>query len=312
MNFNHAKALPLFGSYAVIFKDLDGKQSTGRPKSDEPKEALTAEQKQEFKRYKSRCKRDRLRRQKEAEKLSVDNDYEVIEKIVKVNNASLRHLTTFINVIEYAQAHCKPVAVGELKKRIGDDAKAVSEWRNVRNWLGKNSPEYCAVTIGKSVKGWWSIRWLVVAEKEEDIFKLAAPFHLYLLNRRGWKTKAVSMEADTEALKQHYLLRFGDFQETFKLYVSEMFDVYRSALAMPNSRRTFRTDGVHKIWCERSKKVNDFACFVVNGNNKNNCSPSSVALCEVEMKGNIVLEAHWVGAKEEDDLDFEEGFFNNK
>jgi hypothetical protein len=261
-----------------------------------PDEEKTEGYPEELKRQQALKKRQREAEQRLAEKVQIINDGNAMRRVAERNNAGLRHLTVFINIVEYAKEKRLPVTIIEMKKRLSE-GEGVREWQTLRNWLKKNAPEICAVSIGRRPKGWWSLRWIVVGgEPGGDCLQTALPLHAYLV-KRGWTTKDLAGSEEAGRLERHYLTRFADDWETFAYFTSEIYEVYRAALTMPKMTRTYRTEGAHGILEERKLRVAPDASYAVNG--CYGASPSGRALCEVEVRRGRVTYAWRVGEEEE-------------
>jgi len=292
-----ATALPLFGDLFIIVKTPNS-----RP-NNTSREPCEAKDQQQFRMEAKRDFRNRRERQKIAESVQRDGNTLRMQETVRRNNAALRHLALFVNLIEIAKAQGLPVALG-VAKRIVSEVEAVKQWRQIREWLGKRSSSCCVVSIGKSAGGWWVIRWAVVGSSEKDVFSEAAPLPLYLANKKGWKNSSVTMEAEAEKLQNHYLLRKQDDEETLKTYTTEMFEVYRAALVMPKSTRTYRTEEAKELIESCRMSVDPRAAYVVAYNG--DCRSSSVsgsALCRGDVKNGKVVDAEWICRSEEMDED---------
>lgn len=298
---NNAIAIRLFGNLAVVMRNNEKSRSTysGKPKE------RTAKDLQEIKRHNARRARERKQEQKTAEKVQLQGDHEAMLRVAQRNNAGFTHLTLFIGLIEYAEEQGLPVGIFELTKRM-TESDAVKEWSLVRNWLGKgNAPQLCAVTIGRKPKGWWTLRVVLIGNTpEDDCFLLSIPMYTYLRKKRGWKCEGTATDANAGRLKEHYLLRLEDDEETFEQYVPEVYEAYRASLSMPNTSRTYRTDETKEIIKQhRQMQVSNYAAFVVNGEDPRFASSSGKALCVVRTKKGIIAEADWVCSQ---DVSFED------
>lgn len=292
------KAVQLWGNLMVLERE-SGKQR-GRTKIEgTPEEIIGEEFPERLKREQARKKREREQEQRYAEQVQIKGDNEVIKWVIGMNNAGLRHIGVFINLVKYAEEHKLPVLILEMKKRLTEE-NAVKEWATVRNWLGKNAPKICAVTIGRRPRGWWVLRWIVLGEEpEEDCYRTASALHTYLMMKRNWITQGITGEQEAGRLKEHYLTRLEDDSDTLYLcYAPEMYEVYRAALAMPKSTRTYRTEQAYRILEERKLKVSGQAAYAVNG--IQGASPSGMALCEVEVsRGRVNCAYSLVWGREE-------------
>jgi len=301
-----ATALPLFGGLCVIMKT-----PSSRPLKI-VRESCEAKDQQQFRSDAKRDAKNRRERQKTAEAIQRAEDTQRMQETVRRNNAALRHLALFVNMVEIAKAKRLPVALG-IAKRIASEPEAVKQWRQIREWLGKRPSSCCVVSIGKGAGGWWVIRWAVLGKPERDVFTEAAPLPLYLANKKGWKNSGVTMEAEAERLQDHYLLRNDGDEETLKTYTTEMFEVYRAALVMPKTTRTYRTDEAKNLIESCRMPVDPQASFPVayNGDPRNS-SGSGVALCRGVVKNGKVVSSEWIcgneeTAEEEVLVDIEEG-----
>lgn len=283
------KAVPLWGNLMVLERE-SGKQS-GRTKIDDTSEEIIREEfPEQLKREQARKKREREQEQRYAEQVQIRKDKDAIHRIVSRNNAGLRHIGVFVNLVEYAEEYKLPVLILEMKKRLTEE-NAVKEWATVRAWLGKNAPKICAVTIGRRPKGWWVLRWIVLGEEPGgDCYRTASALHIYLMDR-NWTNQGMAGEQEAGRLKGHYLTRLEDDSDTLYLcYAPEMYEVYRAALAMPKSTRTYRTEQAYRILEERKLEVSGQAAYAVNG--IQGASPSGMALCEVEVSRGRVNNAY--------------------
>lgn len=248
----------------------------------------------------ARNKRKRRKEETISEKVQKKRLFIPMKRMALKNNAGLRHISIFINLIEYAKENDLSVTIIEMRKRLKPE-DAVKEWGTIRGWCGKHAPETCAITIGRKTNGWWSLRVLVVGGKEdEDCYKPALPLHSYLMLKRGWVTSDHAGSIEAKNLEEHYLTRLSSDDETFDQYVSEMYEVYRAALRLPKSTRTYRTEEVEKVLEERKLPVNKDASYPVNGRSYD-CSPSGMALCEVEKRRGRVVSAGWLGKSIDED-----------
>lgn len=287
---SEAKALPLFGKLAVL----------ERGKKDKNKTEYST---RKFKVKNAKSKRKREEEARISEKVQISKDWRAMKRIAIRSNAGLRHISVFINLIEYAKDNDLSVTINEMRKRLKPE-DAVKEWDTIRGWCGKNAPEICAISIGRKPKGWWSIRVLVVGGKEdEDCYKPVFLLHSYLMLKRGWVTSDHAGSKEAKNLEEHYLTRLASDEATFELYVFEMYEVYRASLSVPNSSRTYRTERVEGVLEARKLDVNEEASYVVNGGGHRN-SPSGRALCEVDIKENRVVDAWWIAEPLDEDNEF--------
>lgn len=310
MKYNNVKALPLFGDYAVLDRGSKGKKTrVAKDKAEYDEDDL---RKLMFKQAKNK----RKRREEEAvsEKAQTSRDFITMKRIALKNNAGLRHISVFINLIKYAKENDWGVTIIEMRKRLKPEI-AVNEWGTIRGWCGKNAPEICAITIGRKTNGWWSLRVLVVGGKEEeDCYKPALALHSYLMLKRGWLTSDHAGSKEAKNLEEHYLTRLSSDEETFELYVFEMYEVYRAALRLPQSTRTYKTEEAEKILEARKLPVNNNAAYTVNGGSYDS-SPSGLALCEVEKRRGRVAYSWWLGKTLDEDenqgsMDADEGLLS--
>lgn len=301
---HYAEALPLFGDLYFIVRNCVGSTQGHPRKTFEDRPELTLADKRRLMAQQKQQKRARQRLQKAAEILQDTGDDLNILEITKRNNSGLRHIFTFINLVQFATDNGLGCALGKLGKRFRSEEDAVKEWRLIRNRLKRIAPEICAVSIGRRPQGRWVIRWCAVgSSRGEDIFCKAAPVHLYLANKRGWSSSAVTMEAESGKLQGHYLTRLGADEETLAYFTGEMFESYRAALAMPKLSRTFRTEATSGLLRSRAIPVADGAAYVVSGYDERYSSPSGRALCKAEVKGGKIIRSEWVCAKEPVEFD---------
>jgi hypothetical protein len=260
---------------------------------------LSSEELAKFKRDAIKRKKDRKQRQKIAEK---EKDVEIMEKDTNRNNAALKHLAYFKNIVEFATAKNLPLAMGEHSIAIKEPLMP-PKWSKLKAWVTKNLTPCCIISIGRKPKGWWTIRWAVVGDsQEEDLFGLIAPFGAYL-TKTGWRTKAMALDADSSRLRDHYLCRLDNYEETIKVFVPEMFEVYRASLSIPRSTRTYRNAAAQRTLDTVETPVKSSAAYPVNGlSYMGGASPSGVALCEVEIKKGWVVEARWVGSTNDEEI----------
>ncbi|MEA4872581.1 MAG: hypothetical protein VB076_07205 [Synergistaceae bacterium] len=296
MIYNNVKALPLFGKYAV----LDRGSKEKKPRVAKDKAEYDEDDLSNLMLKQAKNKRKRREEETISEKVQTKRLFVPMKRIALKNNAGLRHISVFINLIEYAKANGLSVTIIEMRKRLKPE-DAIKEWGTIRGWCGKNAPETCAITIGRKTNGWWSLRVLVVGGKEdEDCYKPALPLHSYLMLKRGWVTSDHAGSKEAKNLEEHYLTRLSSDDETFDQYVSEMYEVYRAALRMPKSTRTYRTEEAEKVLEERKLHVTNNASYPVNGRGYDS-SPSGLALCEVEKRGGKVVSSWWLGKTMDDD-----------
>ena len=296
MIYNNVKALPLFGKYAVLDRgSKEKKPRVAKDKAEYDEDDLS-------KLMLKQAKNKRKRREEEtvSEKVQTSRLFIPMKRIALKNNAGLRHISVFINLIEYAKENDLSVTIIEMRKRLKPE-NAVKEWGTIRGWCGKNAPEICAITIGRKTNGWWSLRVLVVEGKEdEDCYKPASALHSYLMLKRGWLTSDHAGSKEAKKLEEHYLTRLSSDDETFDQYVSEMYEVYRAALRLPRSTRTYKTEEAERVLEERKLPVNNDAAYPVNGRSYDS-SPSGLALCEVEKRRGKVVSSWWLGKTLDDD-----------
>lgn len=297
---NKAKALRLFGNLAVLerIKKKDREPGTNQDKTEYTKDVT-----RKFKVKNAKSKRKREEEARISEKVQISKDWRAMKRIAIRSNAGLRHISVFINLIEYAKDNDLSVTINEMRKRLKPE-DAVKEWDTIRGWCGKNAPEMCAISIGRKPKGWWSIRVLVVGgEEDEDCDKPVFLLRSYLMLKRGWVTSDHAGSKEAKNLEEHYLTRLASDEATFELYVFEMYEVYRASLSVPNSSRTYRTERVEGVLEARKLDVDEEASYVVNGGGHRN-SPSGRALCEVDIKENRVVDAWWIAEPLDEDNEF--------
>ena len=296
MIYNNVKALPLFGKYAV----LDRGSKEKKPRVAKDKAEYDEDDLSKLMLKQAKNKRKRRKEETVSEKVQTSRLFIPMKRIALKNNAGLRHISVFINLIEYAKENDLSVTIIEMRKRLKPE-NAVKEWGTIRGWCGKNAPEICAITIGRKTNGWWSLRVLVVEGKEdEDCYKPAFALHSYLMLKRGWLTSDHAGSMEAKKLEAHYLTRLSSDDETFDQYVSEMYEVYRAALRLPKSTRTYKTEEAEKILEARKLPVNNNAAYTVNGGSYDS-PPSGMALCQVEKRRGRVVSSWWLGKTLDDD-----------
>jgi len=294
-----------------LWEDLYFLTRTPRPRMKKPKQAKETEEpaeetSQDLDRLRKEAQRDaraRKERQKAAETIQRSRDTERVLEIVKRNNAGLRHIAAFVNLVEVAEVRGLPVALGIAKRTMGE-AEAVKQWKGIRGWL-KNRPGLLgAVSIGRRAGGCWVVRWLVLAKVGEDVFTVAAPLPLYLANRRGWMNSSVAMETEAAKLRDHYLTRCEDDEETLGYFATEMFEVYRAELALPKRTRTCTTPEAKALLDSCKIPVENAAAgaLAFNGDPRFS-SQSGAALCRCEMEAGAVTGAEWVCSSQSDEFD---------
>lgn len=277
-----------------------------KPKQTGEPGETAAETSRDIERIRREAQRDaraRKERQKAAETIQRLGDFERALEIVKRNNAGAKHIAVFVNMVGLAEAAGLPVALGIAKSQMGE-AEAVKQWRSIRGWL-KNRPGLLgAVSIGRRAGGSWVVRWVVLGKAGEDVFSEAAPLPLYLANKRGWVNSSVAMEAEAARLKDHYLTRYEDAEETLGYFATEMFEVYRAALTLPKTTRTCTTSEARALLETCKGPVENQAAGVVafNGDPRFS-SQSGAALCRCETKAGTVTGAEWVCSSQSDEFD---------
>lgn len=314
----HAHALPLFSGMAVMM-------SLASPKGHDKKKSVDAytladlspEEREEelkkrdehlvnLKKANARERQIRQKKQKRAERLQIEKELEAMKYLAERNNSALKHIAYFTNIVEFATANNLPLAMGEHSIAI-KESLMLPKWSRLKVWITKNLIPCCLVSIGRKPKGWWTIRWIVVGDsRSEDLYSLTAPFGAYLA-KTGWRTKAVAMDDDPSRLRDHYLLRQDDDDETLKTFVPEMFEIYRAGLSIPRATRTHRNASAQGVLDILKMPVRNSAAYPVNGLRGyfGGASPSGVALCEIKVKKGQVVEARWIGDASE--VDAEEG-----
>lgn len=247
--------------------------------------------------------RARKERQRAAETIQRAGDVAGAVEIVKRNNAGLRHIGAFVNMVGLAEVRGWPVALGVAKRTLGE-AEAVKQWRGIRGWLKNRQGLLGAVSIGRRAGGCWVVRWVVVGREGEDVFSVAAPLPLYLANKRGWRNSSVTMEAEAVKLKGHYLTRYEDDEETLGYFATEMFEVYRAALTLPKTTRTSMTPEAKALLGTCRRPVEDRAAGAVafNGDPRFS-SQSGAALCRCDTGAGTVTAAEWVCGGRCDEFD---------
>ncbi len=282
-----------------------------RPRMKKPKQTSepgepAAETSRDLDRLRMEAQRDamaRKERQKAAETIQRSGDAERVLEIVKRNNAGTKHIAVFVNMVGRAEADGLPVALGIAKRKLGE-AEAVKQWKGIRGWL-KNRPGLLgAVSIGRRAGGSWVVRWVVVGKAGEDVFSEAAPLPLYLANKRGWINSSVAMEAEAVKLKDHYLTRSDDAEETLGYFATEMFEVYRAALTLPKTTRTCTTPEAKALLetCRKPVEKRAAGAVAFNGDPRFS-SQSGAALCRCETKAGTVTGAEWVCSSQSDEFD---------
>jgi hypothetical protein len=86
-----------------------------------------------------------------------------------------------------------------------------------------------------------------------------------------------------------------------------MFEIFRAGLTIPRCSRTIRNNSAKGILETLKVPVNNKAAYAVNGHfGSGGTSPSGVALCTITKTKGRIIDAEWVGAREngdsEDDL----------
>lgn len=305
---SHVYALPLFSGMAVLMSEPTRPQHEKKKKPIGEVTPLSPEDLADIKKANYRDKRKRQNMQKEAEKMRFETNQPDMYYYSVRNNSALKHLAYFTNIAEYATRNNLPLAMGEHSMSLKADLLP-QRWSCLRAWVTKNLSPCCLVSIGRKPKGWWTIRWMIVGDNQAaDLFSLISPFGAYLA-KTGWRTKAVVMDADSSRLRDHYLSRLDDDEETINLYVPEMFEIFRAGLTLPRCSRTIRNNSAKGILETLKVPVNNTAAYTVNGHfGSGGTSYSGVALCTITKTKGRITDAEWIGAKgshdtEDDDFD---------
>lgn len=224
-------------------------------------------QEEEFK--KRTAKKKRLQRY--AEVLERDNDKEEMKAFGRRCNAALRHLATFLTLIQYSKDECLKCGLSMFRKCLKEPLVS-EEWDYIRRWITKQAKDYdnlaIALTIGRSNKGWYSLRCLAVGS-DEEVTPFMFSLWTYLVKKRQWKNKAIRIEEDSSRLFKYYQSRDLD------TYTDELFEVFRTSLMLHH--RTFKNHKAVDILENKAVAIeND---YLVSARHLNYNSPPGVALC---------------------------------
>lgn len=224
-------------------------------------------QEEEFK--KRTAKKKRLQRY--AEVLERDNDKEEMKAFGRRCNAALRHLATFLTLIQYSKDEGLKCGLSMFRKCLKEPWVS-KEWDYIRRWITKQAKDYdnlaIALTIGRSNKGWYSLRCLAVGN-DEEVTPFVFSLWNYLVKKRHWKNKAIRIEEDSSRLFKYYQSRDLD------TYTDELFEVFRTSLMLHH--RTFKNHKAVDILENKAVAIeND---YLVSARHLNYNSPSGVALC---------------------------------
>lgn len=229
--------------------------------------APSAVQEEEFK--KRTAKKKRLQRY--AEVLERDNDKEEMKAFGRRCNAALRHLATFLTLIQYSKDEGLKCGLSMFRKCLKEPWVS-KEWDFIRRWVARQAKDYdnlaIALTIGRSNKGWYSLRCLAVGN-DEEVTPFVFSLWRYLVKKRQWKNKAIRIEEDSSRLFKYYQSRDLD------TYTDELFEVFRTSLMLHH--RTFKNHKAVEILENKAVAIeND---YLVSARHLNYNSPSGVALC---------------------------------
>lgn len=224
-------------------------------------------QEEEFK--KRTAKKKRLQRY--AEVLERDKDKEEMKAFGRRCNAALRHLATFLTLIQYSKDEGLKCGLSMFRKCLKEPWVS-KEWDYIRRWITKQAKDYdnlaIALTIGRSNKGWYSLRCLAVGN-DEEVTPFMFSLWTYLVKKRQWKNKAIRIEEDSSRLFKYYQSRDLD------TYTDEIFEVFRTSLMLHH--RTFKNHKAVDILENKAVAIeND---HLVSARHLNYNSPSGVALC---------------------------------
>lgn len=224
-------------------------------------------QEEEFK--KRTAKKKRLQRY--AEVLERDNDKKEMKAFGRRCNAALRHLATFLTLIQYSKDEGLKCGLSMFRKCLKEPWVS-KEWNSIRRWITKQAKDYdnlaIALTIGRSNKGWYSLRCLAVGD-DEEVTPFMFSLWRYLVKKKQWKNKAIRIEEDSSRLFKYYQSRDLD------TYTDELFEVFRTSLMLYH--RTFKNHKAVDILENKAVAIeND---YLVSARHLNYNSPSGVALC---------------------------------
>lgn len=224
-------------------------------------------QEEEFK--KRTAKKKSLQRY--AETLERDNAKEKMKSFGLRCNAALRHLATFQTLIQYSKDEGLKCGLSMFKKCLKEPLVS-KEWDSIRRWVTKQAKDYdnlaIALTIGRSNKGWYSLRCLAVGN-DEEVTPFVFSLWTYLVRKRHWKNKAIRIEEDSSRLFKYYQSRDLD------TYTDELFEVFRTSLMLYH--RTFKNHKAVEILENKAVAIEDD--YLVGARHLNYNSPSGVALC---------------------------------
>lgn len=298
----YANLLPLWDDIGVMQRGTTWEKQTSSYKKDDNHEDDSNDKDEDYykrveelKQYRGHKKRENNELQKRAEQIESNNDISWIEYFSLHCNASLRHLATFINIIEQAKEDNKSIGLATFKRRM-KDTEVKNTWKLIRRWLsdnvGSDTEIAVAVSIGRTNKGWYFLKALAVGDNANDFM---GDFWHYL-KRRNWKSKEVYVNEESNKLLKYYSSKdINDF-----LY--ELFGIFRMSLMV--GRRTYKNNRASKILESRKLTVEEYASYLVNANAIYLNSPSGVALCTFEKKRNRVVDASSLvddSSKDEDD-----------
>ena len=209
--------------------------------------------------------------QRYAETLERDNDKEEMKAFGRRCNAALRHLATFLTLIQYSKDEGLKCGLSMFRKCLKEPWVS-KEWDYIRRWVARQAKDYdnlaIALTIGRSNKGWYSLRCLAVGN-DEEVTPFVFSLWTYLVKKRHWKNKAIRIEEDSSRLFKYYQSRDLD------TYTDELFEVFRTSLMLHH--RTFKNHKAVEILENKAVAIeND---YLVSARHLNYNSPSGVALC---------------------------------
>lgn len=267
-------AIQIFEGWYVICK-----RGSFEEREKAPAKALTTEEVEEKeKQYKKRATENR-KKQKDAEKTQSEGDTDEMRFWVMMNNAFMRHMATFKSLLAYAEEDNLKFGGAVLHKRIRE--KEVSkEWNSIRRWLRSNAKDFShiaiAVSIGRQARGWYSLRCIAVGG--EDLTKaFMLPFLAYLLKKREWKDKAITVKEGSRRLRDHYK------SECLSDFIEEGFELFRASLMLRN--RTFRNNRAREVVEGAIFPVCVHSSYIINAPHIVGNSCSGMAICKGEVIG---------------------------
>lgn len=275
-----------------------GPKKVSRKKPVSEAESIEDKEQEEYlknlKKYRARKKRECKKLQGVAEFIESKGDAEQIKYYGQICNGAIKHLAFFKYLIAWGEKNNKSISLSSFRKQIKEGAVA-KEWQKIRQWCSRqksngNEEMAVAITIGRTNRGWYSLRVVIVGDNS-PVSLFSYKLGLFLCSKNKWTTRAMHIGEESKELLKHYKT------EELEYFNDELFSVFRATLTLPFQTRTYRNEEAERIINKGLIPVSYGASVVLKGPMAYNNSVSGVALCEIEQKRGRVVRAEWIAER---------------